>query len=109
MWQQAARPGSGLERVETRVRRDAVEPIAEGSPTFEAVARPPRTEEGFLDEVFGFVKGAQHAVAMHLELVPVWFHQLLKRILTAEAVPRRHHAHTVAARGGTSKPASAAK
>src|SRR4051812_49820245 len=45
---------------------------------------------------------------MHLELVAVRFDQLLKCILLAQVAAIHNDRHTVATRGGTSKPASAA-
>jgi hypothetical protein len=76
-----ARPA--LERIETGVRRDPVEPRTERRPSLEASAFPPCPQERLLHEVLGVLQGAEHAVAVQLQLTTVRLDELGERRLVA--------------------------
>jgi hypothetical protein len=65
------------------IRGNSIKPAAEGGPSFEAVESTPSTQKSLLDEVLSVVKRAEHMVAMELQLTPVGFGELLKRIAVA--------------------------
>jgi hypothetical protein len=70
-WHHPPRPGA--KDVETRVRRDPVEPRPKRQATVgaEALATPPSAQKGLLNEVLGVLERAEHAVAVHLQLTAV--------------------------------------
>src|SRR5205807_7607103 len=73
--------GAGLawvavEEVEAGVRRDPVQPGAEGGPAL--VARPvaPGAQERLLNQIFGILEGGEHPVAVDLQLRTVALSEL---------------------------------
>jgi hypothetical protein len=62
------RPRPPVEGVQAGVGRDLVQPGPERGPAGERRPPPPRAQEGLLDEVLAVVEGAEHPVAVHVEL-----------------------------------------
>jgi hypothetical protein len=72
-----------VEEVETRVRRDPVEPRAEGGTALEGPAPAPRPQERLLHQVLRLLERAEHPVAVHPQLPPVALDKLGERRLIA--------------------------
>jgi hypothetical protein len=60
-----------VEGVEASVGGDAVEPRPHRRPACIGVAAPPRTQERLLHELLGLLEGAEHPVAVQMQLAPV--------------------------------------
>ncbi len=60
-----------LQRVQARVGRDPVQPGAQRRAPRVGRARAPRAQERLLREVLGLLEGAEHPVAVQLQLAPV--------------------------------------
>jgi hypothetical protein len=56
------------DQVEARVRGDPVEPRADRAAALEPRQRPPRPQQRLLERVLGVVDGAEHAVAVRVQL-----------------------------------------
>ena len=69
----AARPA--LERAQTGVRGDSIEPGPEQRSSFEPRTRTPGTKQRLLDDVLGVLDRSQHSIAVDLQLPPVAFGQ----------------------------------
>ena len=63
--------GPALEKVEAGVRGDAVEPGPDHGASFEACPAPPRPQQRLLYHVFRLIEGAEHPVAVQVELSPI--------------------------------------
>jgi hypothetical protein len=57
--------------VQAGVGGDAVQPGAEAGAALKLLAAPPGTQHGLLHQVLGVLEGADHPVAVHLQLPPV--------------------------------------
>jgi hypothetical protein len=115
------RPGSkpatpaGLEQLQAAGGGDPVQPGAQRSPSLEGVQVPPGTQQRLLRRILGVVEGAQHPVAVHVQLADMGRHEQPEaRLITSERgleqlVGARHgrrpllHAQTVAAPGDTQR------
>ena len=64
-------PPVALDRVEAGVRRDLVQPRAEPVVALERGAAAPRAQERLLHEVLGLLEGAEHPVAVDVQLAAV--------------------------------------
>src|SRR5260370_40653140 len=82
VWWQGPSRDAG-ERIEAQIGGDAVQPGPVRSRTREGRAFLPCAQQGLLHEVFGVVKRAQHAIAMHEQFTPIWSHQGLESGLIA--------------------------
>jgi len=71
------------ERVQARIRGDAIEPVTDRGSAVEARNRSPRAQQCVLDEVLGIMERAEHAIAVDLQLSPVRLSELLKRLVVA--------------------------
>ena len=58
------------DEVEAGVRRDAVEPAPQQRPSLELSPTAPRSQEGLLHDLLGFVERSEHAVAVDMQLAP---------------------------------------
>jgi hypothetical protein len=54
------------QRIQTRVRRDPVQPGPKRGPPLEALAPPPRPQERLLNQILGLLQRADHPVTMEL-------------------------------------------
>jgi hypothetical protein len=73
------------DRVQADVRRDPVEPGTERAATLELGQAAPRPQEGFLQGVLGVLQGAEHAIAVRVELCVVLPDDVTEGVLVARA------------------------
>ena len=90
------------QRVEARIRRDAVEPGPEQRASLERGTRLPCLEVRVLDEVVGVVDRAEHPVAMDVELAAVPLAQRGEGIAIA-AAGRGHGRRFLGGLGGSNR------
>jgi hypothetical protein len=64
-------PGVGGQGVQAGVGGDPVQPGPEAGTALELLAAAPGPQHGLLDQVLGVLEGAEHPVAVHLQLPPV--------------------------------------
>ena len=72
---------AGVELIEARVGRDAIQPCLELCSGLKAFQCPPRPQQRLLGQILGVLCGPQHPIAMNLKRVPVGFDELAKRSL----------------------------
>ena len=82
----AARPGA--QRVQAAVGRDPVKPGAHRRSALERLEAPPCRKKRLLHQVLGVLQRAEDAVAVQLQLAPVGFGELAKRLLVPRPRPR---------------------
>ena len=87
----ARTPLAPVQRVEADIRRDPVEPRAQGRAALEAVDRPPGADECLLHRVLGLERRAEHAVAVGNERAPMLLELLLQ--LGSRHLQRFHDSH----------------
>ena len=73
------RPRALVEGVQAGVGRDLVQPGPERGPAGERRPPPPRTQERLLDKVLAVVEGAEHPVAVQMELPVMALKQFSER------------------------------
>ena len=110
-----AAPPAGLELLQAAGGGDPVQPGAQRSPSLEGVQVPPGPQQGLLSGVLGVVEGAQHPVAVHVELTDMGCHQQPEpRLVAGQRRPdqlvgarhgrrRRLHEQTIAAPSDTQR------
>jgi hypothetical protein len=74
---------AGAERVQGAVRRDPVQPGAQGGAALEAVESTPGGQQRLLHRVLGVLQRAEHPVAVELQLAAVPDDQLPEGVLVA--------------------------
>jgi hypothetical protein len=60
-----------IQGIQTGIRRNLVEPCSERRPALVRIEPPPGAQKRFLDQVFGFVQGAEDAITVNLQLAAV--------------------------------------
>ena len=83
-------PGMALQVVQAGVGGDPVEPGPERRAPGVGLAAPPGPQEGLLHHVLGVGEGAEHPVAVHLQLASMSLHQRAERGLVT-ALRRGDH------------------
>ena len=73
------------DRVEARVRGDRVEPAAQRAATLEPAQRAPRAQQRLLQRVLRVLDGAEHPVAVRVQLAAIGRDQPAERRLVAAA------------------------
>jgi hypothetical protein len=78
------------ERVQAAVGRDAVEPCAQRGPPLKLTEPAPGREQRLLKHVLGILHGAEHPVAVQLQLTPEGIGELAERLLVSRLGPAQH-------------------
>src|SRR6185503_3593683 len=91
-------PWALVERVQAGIGGDLVEPGPEWGAARVRVPPAPRTQERLLDQVLRFLEGAEHAVAVDVQLAPVALDLLAEgRLVERGIAVRGGHACVTAA------------
>jgi hypothetical protein len=77
--------GPSSEHVQTHIGGDLVEPWPDQPISPEPRKRPPRPHEGLLESVLGVVQGAQHSVAVGVQLGAEHADEAMKRLFVTAA------------------------
>ncbi len=75
------------QRVETLIRRDPVEPRADGRAARVSIETLPRGQQRALQRVLRVLQRAEHPVAVHLQLAAMRFGQRAERVVVAGSRP----------------------